>query len=347
MRKPKAQTLSNVKPKPEADTPTKQTRKPQAFAAQNAIIQTSKPENWSEPDGTRHPGAPTSGKRNNWALKLALWAGGLFLSLGLALAADRLIRDLFIRYEWLGWLGSAALGLFILGLLVIIIREILALRSLNNLDKLRQDAIQTLQSNTPDEGRTILAHLQQLYHSRPDLARARQQLDSDTQDLFDGADMVHAAEHRLMGPLDARAKALTAAAARRVAIVTAISPRALVDIAFVAYESMKLARAIATLYGAKPGLFGSFRLAGAILGHLAVTGGVALGDSVVQQLLGHGLAAKLSARLGEGLVNGLMSVRVGIAAMGVTRPLLFDRLKQPQVMDFMADLANITKGEND
>jgi putative membrane protein len=106
---------------------------------------------------------------------------------------------------------------------------------------------------------------------------------------------------------------------------------------------MRLARAIATLYGVRPGLFGSWRLFGAILSSLAVTGGVALGDSVIQQLLGQGLAARLSARLGEGLVNGLMTVRVGIAAMRVTRPLPFSALKQPMVMDFASDLAKIEK----
>jgi len=104
---------------------------------------------------------------------------------------------------------------------------------------------------------------------------------------------------------------------------------------------MKIVSAIAKLYGARPGLIGSWRLFGSILSHLAVTGGVALGDSVIQQLLGQGLAAKLSARLGEGLVNGLMTARVGIAAMRVTRPLPFEALKQPVVMDFAADLARL------
>ena len=40
--------------------------------------------------------------------------------------------------------------------------------------------------------------------------------------------------------------------------------------------------------------------------HLALTGGMAAGDSLIQQVLGHGLAAKLSARLGEGVLNGLL-----------------------------------------
>ena len=80
---------------------------------------------------------------------------------------------------------------------------------------------------------------------------------------------------------------------------------------------------------------------GAILAHLAVTGGLVLTDGVVEQLVGQGLAAKLSARLGEGVVNGLMTVRVGIAAMRVVRPLPFEVVKQPVVKDFIPELANV------
>lgn len=349
MRKPKAQTLDES-PNEGASKSTKKpphnaVREPKAFSPENAIVTTSEAlDNFSQEHATAI--LPEHQKpRTNWILRLALWTGGLLISLGMALMADRLIADLFARYDWLGWAGLAVLIIFIFTLLILAFREFLALASLKNLDDLRQKSTQTLSSNMPEEGRHILARLQSLYAPRADLAHARQQLDRQSLDLFDGADMVHLAEHTLMAPLDAKAKALTAASARRVAIVTAISPRALVDVAFVAYESIKLARAIASLYGARPGLFGAWKLSGAILSHLAITGGVALGDSIIQQLLGHGLAAKLSARLGEGLVNGLMSVRVGIAAMRVTRPLPYDRLKQPQVMDFMADLANITKSE--
>src|SRR5690606_572374 len=125
-------------------------------------------------------------------------------------------------------------------------------------------------------------------------------------EIFDGGEMVRFAERSLLAPLDARARALTAASARRVALVTTVSPRALIDIAFVVFESVRLGRQIARLYGARPGIFGTWRLLGAILSHLAVTGGLVLTDGVVEQLVGQGLAAKLSARLGEGIVNGLM-----------------------------------------
>jgi putative membrane protein len=83
-------------------------------------------------------------------------------------------------------------------------------------------------------------------------------------------------------------------------------------------------------------------LIGAVLAHLAVTGGLVLTDGLVEQLVGQGLAAKLSARLGEGVVNGLMTVRVGIAAMRVVRPLPFETLPQPTVRDFIPELAKVT-----
>jgi putative membrane protein len=126
--------------------------------------------------------------------------------------------------------------------------------------------------------------------------------------------------------------------AKRVALVTAISPRALIDLLFVGAEILRLIRRLATLYGGRPGTIGFFRLARETVAHLAVTGGIAAGDSIVQQLLGHGVAARLSARLGEGVVNGLLTARVGIAAIEVCRPLPFVNGSPPRLADVMAAL---------
>ena len=77
-----------------------------------------------------------------------------------------------------------------------------------------------------------------------------------------------------------------------------------------------------------------------------VTGSIAVGDSIVQQLIGHGLASKLSARLGEGGVNGMMAARIGIAAMDLCRPLPFKALKRPGITDFAGDLTPNVTGRN-
>jgi putative membrane protein len=218
----------------------------------------------------------------------------------------------------------------------------LSLRRLRVLDTLRREAATATADNDQKLAHHVATQLETIYADRPDLARARQHVKDNLPHLFDGHEIVALAERSLMAPLDARARALTAASARRVALVTAVSPRALVDIAFVIYESFRLSGAVARLYGARPGFFGSWRLTGAILAHLAVTGGLVLTDGVVEQLVGQGLAAKLSARLGEGVVNGLMTVRVGIAAMRVVRPLPFETETQPTVRDYIPELVKVT-----
>jgi putative membrane protein len=58
----------------------------------------------------------------------------------------------------------------------------------------------------------------------------------------------------------------------------------------------------------------------------------------VQQVLGHGVAAKLSARLGEGVLNGLLTARLGLAAIEVARPLPFTALPRPAITDLAGEL---------
>ena len=127
--------------------------------------------------------------------------------------------------------------------------------------------------------------------------------------------------------------------------MTAVSPRAAVDMAFVLFTVVVLVRRLADLYGARPGALGLIRLLRLALTHLAVTGGMAASDSLIQQMLGHGVAAKLSARLGEGVLNGLLTARLGLAAIEVSRPLPFVALPRPAVSDLAGDLLRRRDGE--
>lgn len=53
----------------------------------------------------------------------------------------------------------------------------------------------------------------------------------------------------------------------------------MVDLLYVLYEAVRLIRAMAELYGGRPGTLGMFRLLRDVLAHLAVTGSIAVGDS--------------------------------------------------------------------
>ena len=106
---------------------------------------------------------------------------------------------------------------------------------------------------------------------------------------------------------------------------------------------MRLVRRIAEIYGGRPGLLGLVKLARSIGAHIAITGGMAVGDSLLQQLVGHGIASRISARMGEGVLNGLLTARVGLSALAVCRPMPFSVDKPPGVSDVAPFL--FSKGE--
>jgi putative membrane protein len=183
-----------------------------------------------------------------------------------------------------------------------------------------------LASDDRKDADIIVRDLLKVTHDNPHLARARAALEGHGHDIIDGADMVRLAERELMTPLDQEARRLVSSAAQRVSIVTAVSPGAVIDMLFVFAAALRLVRQLARLYGGRPGTLGMIRLMRHVVAHLALTGGMAASDSLIQQMLGHGITAKLSAKLGEGLLNGLLTARLGLAAIDVTRPLPFEAL---------------------
>lgn len=278
-------------------------------------------------------------RRGLTAGRIALVALGILLSLALGLWTDRLIRDLFARNDWLGYTAMAAAAIAALALIVLILRELLGLRRLAAVQDLKREAAAAAVSPVPADARKVVARLVDLLASRAQTARGRARLAETEGEIIDAGHLIALAERELLSPLDREARAVILASAKRVSIVTAVSPRALVDVGYVVYESSRLIRAMAELYGGRPGSLGLLRLMRDVIAHLAVTGSIAVGDSLVQQVLGHGLASKLSARLGEGVINGLMTARIGIAAMDLCRPLPFSAVRRPGIGDFIGDLA--------
>jgi putative membrane protein len=210
---------------------------------------------------------------------------------------------------------------------------------------MRKAATEAAEHDDRDRARNVARELIHLYSGRPETARGRAAVAGHVEEIIDGRDLIGLAETDLLAPLDDAATALVLSSAKRVAVLTAVSPRAVVDLIFVGAEILRLIRRLAVLYGGRPGTLGFMRLARAAFAHLAITGGIAAGDSIVQQLVGHGIAARLSARLGEGVVNGLLTARVGIAAIDVCRPLPFVVRRPPRLSDILSELTRLSSSQ--
>jgi putative membrane protein len=291
------------------------------------------------------PPPPTAPKRRSWLGTIFLSTLGALVSLALGMWVDQLVRELFSRADWLGWLAAALAILAASSLLLIAAREALAIGRLASVERLRAMALDAVSRDDPKIARKLVAELSGFLAAKPETAAGRRALAGLEGDIIDGTNLVRIAESELLAPLDLRARQMILDAAKRVSVVTAVSPRALVDLAYVLFESGRLIRRLSELYGGRPGTLGFLRLARGVLAHLAVTGAIAAGDDFVHQIVGQGLAARLSARLGEGVVNGMMTARIGVAAMEVTRPLPFVGLKRPGLTDFLTVLASFTRAK--
>lgn len=321
------QARSHAEPQP--------TRKPRAVVVPAEI------DVFDEPDivAAEPPPATAPRKRSLFA-SLFFGAVGVLVSLAVGLWTDQLIRDLFERAEWLGWLAAGMAGIAVLALVIILVREFLAIARLAEVEKLQKRALDAVARDDPKAARTVVDELSAFVAAKPETAAGRRSLAALRGEIIDGGNLVRLAETEILAPLDARAKVMILEAAKRVSLVTAVSPRALVDVAYVVFEAGRLIRRLSELYGGRPGTLGFFRLARSVLAHLAVTGSIAVGDSFVQQIVGHGLAARLSAKLGEGVVNGMMTARIGIAAMETARPLPFIAARRPGMGDFLSALTS-------
>ena len=271
-------------------------------------------------------------------VKLSFWAFSGLFCLWLGVSLQRFITGLFAENMVLGALALCLAGLAGFALAALAIGEWLALRRFARVRRLRKRLEQVVHTEDVDGARQGALALARLYQDHPGTARGRHRLAGHLSGVFGARDLVGLAEREILEPIDRDARQFVMRAARHVSIATALSPRALLDLLLVGYETLRLIRRLGALYCGRGGNLLAFRLMHRIFATLLISGGMAASESLLSQFIGPGLAGRLSARWGEGVVNGYLVARIGIIAAELCRPAPYQRLQPPRMQDIMRAL---------
>ena len=241
------------------------------------------------------------------------------------------LNTLWERSALVGMAGLVLIGLLALVTTAVAIQEWNAIQRINALEEIRQRAERSLAPagdvGDLDLARKVINGLIALYSSREDTSRGSQRLAERQGDIFAASGLITLAETELLKVLDDRAEKVIRDTALRIATETAFMPWPLADVLLVFLSSMQMFRRIAEIYGSRPGVVASWALSRKVLTQLVVAGALSDGGQLIDAVVGHHLI-HLARPIGEGVTNGALMARSGVAAMELCRPLPFQACQQ-------------------
>jgi putative membrane protein len=274
--------------------------------------------------------------------KRSLWRRMVQVGLGLfgvSVVAQGIqwTHNAFITQDWIALGGGIAGGLIIAAGIGSVATEWRRLWRLRQRAEERDEARDLMHSHGMGKGKAFcekLARQAGLDHGHPALQRwyaaiHETQNDREVVELY----------ARLVQPvLDNQARREISRSAAESTLMIAVSPLAMVDMAFIAWRNLRLINRIATVYGIELGYYSRIRLFRLVLLNIAFAGASELVREVGMDWLGQDLAARLSTRAAQGIGAGLLTARLGIKAMELCRPLPWIDGDKPRLGDFRKQL---------
>ncbi|RAT16158.1 MULTISPECIES: YcjF family protein [Lonsdalea] len=278
-------------------------------------------------------------RRSLWR-RMAMVGVALFGASALAQGIQSL-HQAWLNQDWIS-LGGIAAGTLIVGAGVgSLAMEWRRLYRLRQRAEARDRAAELLHSHGMGAGRAFCEHLARqagLDHGHP----AMQRWLASLHETHNDREVVALYAELVQPVLDVQARREISRSAAESALMVAVSPLALVDMAFIAWRNLRLVNRIAGLYGIELGYFSRVRLFRLVLLNVAFAGASELVREIGMDWISQDLAARLSARAAQGMGAGLLTARLGIKAMELCRPLpwLDDK---PRLGDFRRELVGQLK----
>lgn len=230
------------------------------------------------------------------------------------------LQNAFSTSFFLGAVYVAIIGCAVLAVVLTVIREIAACAVF----RLRKNCRET---NVKSEVCELLA--KQKYNRDADVVDAFRQWKQRTASFTSAKDVKAAYSELILEPFaDKKAVKIISENSLQTAALVATSPFVLTDMLFVFASDLRMTNRIAEFYGMELGLSVRYRIYKAVFRNMMMSGGTELLTDMASPL-GVGLIGKFSAKIGQGMLGGLYTARLGIKVAEICRPVEFTDKNKP------------------
>ncbi|WP_409075678.1 YcjF family protein [Pantoea sp. C3] len=290
--------------------------------------------------GERAVEAALKPKRSIW--RKMVGAGIAIFGISVVAQGVQWTHDAWLERDWFSLGSGVAGGLIIAAGVGALASEWRRLYQLRQRAEERDVGRELLYSHGIGQGRAFcekLAKQAELDQAHPALQRWQASLHETHND----SEIVRLYAQLVQPVLDRQARREISRHAAESTLMIAVSPLALVDMAFIAWRNLRLVNRIAAIYGIELGYFSRIRLFRLVLLNMAFAGASELVREVGMDWVSQDIAAKLSARAAQGIGAGLLTARLGIKAMELCRPLPWLEEDKPRLGDFRRELVGQLK----
>ncbi len=276
-------------------------------------------------------------KRRPW-LKLLLGASAAFALGVVGLDAYDYANALFERSVWLGGAFSLLLALIAAGAVGVVGREFLSLRRLAKVDDLRIEGERLMTSEAHGQAEDFLRKVEKLYRDRDELDQPIWRFHDKASDALNDRERLELFADTVFAPIDKAAYQIVKRAGRDIGVLTALTPIGALDSLIVMVRTVTMMRSIAKLYGVRPGFTATIRLAKRGVRNIVIAGVGELVSHAAVETAGASLLKMLSARTGQGAINGLLAARIGLSVMQICRPIPFQEDELPSLKSLRTEI---------
>ncbi len=267
-----------------------------------------------------------SKKRNYTLIILILSALTAFLIGSIYDIYERFF-SIFNNTPLLGIFYALSLFIFFIILIFIGIKEFKGYKKLKNIENMQKIA-KNLQNNPTEEVFSFTDKILDIYTNHPDeeiRAKAIEIQKELKERVFLKEEVLEFLDERFFTYLDKKAYKLITKYSNQTALSTAISPVALIDMILILSRSWAMITEISKVYGFKPNFASKILLLKRVSFNLIFASVTDLASDYLSSIIGTSLLSKLSYHSAQGLANGVLIARIGVATINSCRVIYFKK----------------------